>query len=394
MPATTRWPAGRATTRSTAARGNDALDGGSGNDVLLGGTGNDTLDGGSGNDTLDGQTGEDQLHGGTGDDTLVVHSIHDLALETPFGADGGGIDTIVVTDDYTASLKHELPQLAPHGLATFALGQTLGDPLPDGVNAYRQQVQPDIENVRLEGTSAHDVVGDGRANTIVGNDGDNMLFGGGGDDHVEGGAGTDHIDGGAGNDWLSGGAGDDLVYGGAGDDVFVIGLHEDGTDTIFDHEGVNALKVDAGDGDLLAAHLNGSDLVLTDNGADVAIVKDYAGNPGAFSGVDTGHGVTSLDDLLAPHVADAPADILGPFLDGTGTAQAAQATQAAAPLPAASEAAASAPSAGMAGEAAFMTAHDLWLPPDSSDLVVIEDPAPKSGQAAEQDHHHAHKVMA
>ncbi len=374
--------------------GNDTADGGSGNDVLLGGTGNDTLDGGSGNDTLDGQSGENELSGGTGDDTLVVHSIHDLALETPYGQDGGGVDTIVVTDDYAASLKHELPKLAPHGLATFALGQTLGDPLPDGVNAYRQQVQPDIENIRLEGTAAHDVVGDDRANVIIGNDGDNMLFGGGGDDHLEGGAGNDHLEGGAGDDWLSGGSGEDFLYGGAGDDIFMIGLHESGSDTIFDHEGVNMLRVDAGDGDLLAAHLDGGDLVLTDNGSEVAVIKDYAGNPEAFSGVDTGHGVTSFDDLLTPPVAEAPADILSAFMDTTGTTSAAQAaaTASSASADAVSSAVSTVEPAG-AGDAAFMTAHDLWLPSSAADLVIVEDPAPKSAEATQDDAHHAHKAV-
>jgi Ca2+-binding RTX toxin-like protein len=363
--------------------GNDGLDGGAGNDVLLGGTGNDVLGGGSGNDTLDGQSGENELSGGTGDDVLVVHSIHDLALENPFGQDGGGVDTIVVTDDYADSLKHDLPKLAPQGLATFALGQTLGEPLPDGVNGYRQQVQPDIENIRLDGTSAHDVVGDDRANIIIGNDGDNALYGGGGDDHIAGGAG---------NDWLGGGAGDDFLYGGAGDDVFMIGLHESGTETIFDHEGVNLLRVDAGDGDLLAAHLEGGDLVLTDNGSGVAIIKDYGSDPGAFAGVDTGHGVTSFDDLLAPPVAGAPADILGPFMDAGGTTTpAAQAAASMSSAPADAPSAA-APAMTPGGDAGFMTAHDLWLPPSSADLVVVEDPAPKGTDATGHDGHHAHKA--
>ena len=119
-------------TSSTAAVGNDLVYGGAGNDLghggegndgSIGGADNDELYGGAGNDLVDGGNGIDELYGGTGRDTLVVDNLHDLALEDPFGADGGGIDTLEVRDGYAASLAQELPSLSPQGRATFVLGR-------------------------------------------------------------------------------------------------------------------------------------------------------------------------------------------------------------------------------------------------------------------------------
>src|SRR3954452_734889 len=148
--------------------GNDLLDGGSGNDVLLGGAGDDQLLGGSGNDVLDGGAGADQLEGGTGDEILILADVRDTVTELPLGIDGGGNDTIVVAESYAQSLKEALP--ATHGQAAFVLGRTDIAHFPTDVASYRQQIDPDIENIRLEGHANHDVVADDRANIIVGND--------------------------------------------------------------------------------------------------------------------------------------------------------------------------------------------------------------------------------
>ena len=233
--------------------GNDVLDGGSGNDVLAGGAGDDQLLGGSGNDVLDGGAGVDQLEGGTGDEILILADVRDAVTELPLGIDGGGNDTVVVAASYAQSLKEALP--ATHGQAAFVLGRADIAHFPTDVASYRQQIDPDIENIRLEGQANHDVVADDRANIVVGNEGDNHLYGGGGADHLfggggadwlHGGAGDDWIEGGAGNDWIDGGLGSDTLYGGGGDDVFVLGLHEEG-DRIFDDQGRNTLKVAGAD---------------------------------------------------------------------------------------------------------------------------------------------------
>jgi Ca2+-binding RTX toxin-like protein len=83
---------------------------------------------------------------------------------------------------------------------------------PSGLAGYRQQIDPDIENIRLEGATGHDVVADGGANVIAGDAGDNRLYGAGGDDALFGNAGDDLLDGGAGDDWLDGGEGADELY--------------------------------------------------------------------------------------------------------------------------------------------------------------------------------------
>ena len=173
--------------------------------------------------------------------------------------------------------------------------------------AFHQQIDPDIENIRLEGSGAHDVVGDDRDSVIIGNAGANHLYGGGGADHIDGGAGGDWIHGGGGddwilggdgNDWIDGGDGADTLYGGAGDDTFVLGLHE-GQDRVFDHEGHNALILKGGaDPGSLTAELQGNDLVLTHADQVLATVQDYAHHADSFTGIDLGQGLRPLDDFI------------------------------------------------------------------------------------------------
>ena len=193
--------------------GDDALLGGAGDDLLSGNAGIDRLDGGAGNDLLDGGSGNDQLRGGTGDDVLVVDALHDVARENARGADGGGIDVLQVEDGFAAALP------AGTDSATFVFSDNIGGDLPGGINAYRQQVSPDIEHMTLNGSADHDVVGDGLNNQLTGNAGDNALFGGAGDDLLDGGAGRDRLDGGVGDDLLTGGTGGDSLVGGTGADV-------------------------------------------------------------------------------------------------------------------------------------------------------------------------------
>ena len=184
------------------------------------------------------------------------------------------------------------------GRATFVLGRPDIAHFPTDVAGFRQQIDPDIENIRLEGSKAHDVVGDDRASLIIGNDGANRLHAGGGDDSVLGGAGNDWIDGGEGDDWLDGGVGADTIYGGGGDDVFVFGLHEDG-DLIFDHEGRNTLRIAGADPAKVQAGLHGDDLVVTHDGAVLATVDGYAGHEANYAGIDLGQGVRPISDFMA-----------------------------------------------------------------------------------------------
>jgi Ca2+-binding RTX toxin-like protein len=80
----------------------DALYGRAGNDILIGNSGNDVLMGEAGSDTLDAGDGNDQLVGGLDRDLLVGGADDDLidgGVEQDTLATGGGVDTIVDTED-------------------------------------------------------------------------------------------------------------------------------------------------------------------------------------------------------------------------------------------------------------------------------------------------------
>lgn len=309
--------------RVDGGAGNDIVSGGTGDDTLLGGPGRDTLDGGPGHDRLDGGAGDDTMIGGTGNDSAVVDGPGDLVFEDPWGPDGGGRDTLVVAPDFGAQLEKVFPTLAKGGVATFMIGDAvLGSP-PVGAPTFKQQVAPNVENVRLTGSEAHAVVGDGAANTIEGNDAANRLWGGAGDDRIRGGAGDDRLYGQEGNDLLmgddgddllEGGAGDDLLYGGAGDDVYVLGLAETGFDRIFDFEGSNRIRIDGADPARLATRMEGDDLFLTYDGRDLAALLGFRGQEKAWAGFEIDGELHELGELLG--VTQPPTeDLLSGFLD-------------------------------------------------------------------------------
>ena len=315
--------------RLVGGTGNDRLLGGDDNDRLLGEAGRDWLDGGSGDDVLDGGADPDRLIGGAGDDILTVGNIHDVAFGDGSGVALAGTDTLVVQ---AAFATHLLEQMGEQR-ATFAFSENFGQSLPPGVAGYHQQVAGDIQNITLEGTASHDVVGDSRANVIRGNDGDNKLHGGSGDDILQGGggsdvlqggagddelrgdsgndqlfgsAGDDELRGGAGDDVLNGGPGADLLYGEAGDDNFVIGLNDSGVDTVFDHVGSNRLTIQGGAGHQVQTALAGDQLYVVVDDAVVAIVDGYRGNEDSLVGIDTGAGLRTIDQLMAPGAANGP----------------------------------------------------------------------------------------
>jgi len=319
--------------------GNNIIYGEEGDNQLFGGAGNDTIYGGTGNDRLDGGAGSDKLYAGTGDDTLVINSYRDVAIGNGQGPNGGGVDTLEVAPGFAASLKGRFATLAPDGKASFVMGEAApGRAFPEEVNRFGWQVDQRIDNVRLTGEDDHDVVGSAKGDTIWGNAGDNRLYGGdgddilyagGGDNRLEGGAGNDHLHAGSGTDQLFGGAGDDVLYGGEGesellggdgDDLYVFGLAEGGKPTVFDHQGVNRLRFDGpGRADDVAARLDGDDLVLAHNGADIVRLDAYAGNRDAFAGVELGGEVLPLDQFFRQPetTADQPAgpdDLLAVFL--------------------------------------------------------------------------------
>jgi Ca2+-binding RTX toxin-like protein len=301
--------------------GTDALLGGTGNDQLFGDSGNDQLDGGPGNDLVDGGAGADRMQGGTGNDVLTADNIHDVAFGGGSGIAMAGDNTLVVQAAFATDLLHQLGE--EH--ATFMFSENFGQSLPPDVAGFTQQVAGDIQNITLEGSAGYDVVGDSRDNLIHGNDGDNVIYGGAGNDTLDGGAGNDRLDGGSGNDHLDGGAGDDILnggsgndqldggdgndilsggagvdqlYGSAGNDSYQIGLNDTAVDTVFDHEGVNRLVIDGGTDAPVQSALVGNDLYLMVNHNAAAMISDYVGHEDAWAGVDTGHGLISIADLM------------------------------------------------------------------------------------------------
>jgi Ca2+-binding RTX toxin-like protein len=231
-------------------QGNDLLDGGAGDDylsdfegnnTLLGGDGNDQLYSGAGDDVLDGGAGDDVLFSGAGNDTIrfglgdgtdIVHNWGNLVQGTdtyefkagvnstdviaerhPFGLDlvlhiSGSNDRIVV-EDYFSN-----PDVALNTQITFADGT-----IWNAATIEATLLLTDVNNDRIVGTLADDV--------------------------IDGGAGNDTIDAGAGNDTITGGAGNDTLTGGAGNDTFVFGLG-DGCDVVFssDNSGVAGTNAD------------------------------------------------------------------------------------------------------------------------------------------------------
>lgn len=299
--------------------GDDFAQGGSGDDVLAGGLGDDTLDGGAGDDRVNGDGGSDLLRGGTGDDVLVIDDYGDFTDERDDGIDGGGIDTLEVTDGYRDSLAARLPGAAPDGLATFVMGGTIGRKLPDDAHDFLQQVDGEIENLHFVGDASHDAVGGSDDNEIFGNAGDNRIWGDAGEDRLAGGAGDDELFGGDGDDILGGEDGEDFLYGDGGDDLYLVGLSDSAVDTVFDHEGNNRIKVEGSEGNLLDARMENGDLVLSHDGKDVAQVRDFAGSSENFDGVEDAAGTLhTFNDLLdadSSEAAMAP-DILAGFLGG------------------------------------------------------------------------------
>jgi Ca2+-binding RTX toxin-like protein len=220
--------------------GNDTLIGRSGFNQLFGGAGNDTLNGGGDTDTLDGGTGNDRMVGGGGSDTYYVDSAGDQAVETLTNQNGGGIDEVISSVDYT--LGANLDQLTLTGFGTVGTGNGL-------------------DNV---------ITGDGRANILSGLGGNDTLWGFSNSDTLSGGAGNDTEYGGVDADTLSGDQGNDVLHGEAGVDVLFGGA---GNDVLDGGDAGDTMSGDAGD-----------DTYMVDNKGDKVIETLIASQGG---GIDT-----------------------------------------------------------------------------------------------------------
>ena len=209
-------------TKSVKITGNalsNTIKGGSNKDSLYGSGGNDKIYGNSGNDYLSGDKDNDTLDGGIGNDKL-------------FG--GAGNDSI-------------------------------------NGGAGKDTLSGGIGNDKLLGGAGND--------SINGGDGKDTLSGGIGDDKLFGGAGNDCLSGGKGNDTLWGNTGNDKLYGGDGKDTFIYKPGE-GTDTIFDYQSGDMLKILKSNGKDGGSFINSSfkngNLTLSINGGGKVIFDGVA----------------------------------------------------------------------------------------------------------------------
>jgi len=98
------------------------------------------------------------------------------------------------------------------------------------VASVNYALDPNVENLILDGTADLDGTGNTLDNQIVGNVAANTLYGLEGSDTIDGGAGDDSLFGGSGDDLLTGGEGNDSIDGGAGTDTaYQSGLYADFT---------------------------------------------------------------------------------------------------------------------------------------------------------------------
>ncbi|MFM2060224.1 MAG: hypothetical protein RLY71_4609, partial [Pseudomonadota bacterium] len=301
--------ASAAVTVTLALPGGAQATGGSGSDTLIaienltGSNFADTLSGDAGANTLSGGLGADTMSGGDGNDTYAVDNVGDQVVEANAAA-AGGVDLVNST------------------LAAYTLGSN-------------------VENGRIQATTAANLTGNAQANTLYAGAGNNLIDGGGGIDtvsyafagsavsitlasqglvQVTGGSGSDTLvgienmtgsnfddllggdaaanvlGGGTGIDQLHGGDGNDTLTGGAGTDIFVfdtLANSSTNADRITDFvSGVDFIVLD------LAVYSTLNSPIALDGGLDPAQFHAGAGVVGAVAGQAAGlYYNTSTGDL-------------------------------------------------------------------------------------------------
>jgi Ca2+-binding RTX toxin-like protein len=199
-----------------------------------------TLTGTSGNDHIDGvrdvRGGADTMIGGAGDDTYVVNNSNDKVVE----GIGQGVDTVI-----SKVTSYTLPA--------------------------------NVENLTLQGSSAHNVVGNELNNLITASNA------------------NDTINGGAGNDIIKAGTGADILTGGAGHDMFLFSAVGAGSRVSDFHAGEDLLD--------LRALMKAAGYVGTNPVADhsLALASDGAGGTEVM--VDPTHSGTMHGLVDLQHVA-------------------------------------------------------------------------------------------
>jgi Ca2+-binding RTX toxin-like protein len=228
--------------------GNDRIYGYGGDDNLYGSAGDDILEGGPGDDVIDGGAGDDVYvwRPGDGNDTLT-DSMGENVLEI-----GAGVDPENIVAELTGTDGADLK---------LTVGET-GESITilnwgASRNARFSEVRFEngtiwtVDDLRARFPALDDrdqneeIIGTPQADKLYGYGGNDRIYGRAGNDELHGGDDNDSIYGEAGDDTLIGGAGNDALEGGAGNDKY-IWKPGDGTDTISDNSGVNALEIGEG----------------------------------------------------------------------------------------------------------------------------------------------------
>ena len=237
-----------------------------------------SLIGTNGDDTLNGGAGNDVFEGGIGNDTYIVDTLGDVVMEQPFGANAGGIDTIVASIDYDLGTANgnNIERLTLTGAARVGTGNaanniitgttgndtlsgaggvdtliggagndtylvdTTTDILTELADEGTDTVIASVDYALAEGNNVENLTLTGTATHGTGNSGDNVLTGTAAADTLEGMAGNDRLDGGAGADNMIGGAGDDTYILDNAGDVVVEGV-DGGIDTIIVNTNVTTI---------------------------------------------------------------------------------------------------------------------------------------------------------
>ena len=259
---------------------------GAGNDSIRNSSDNVTISGGKGNDTISAWSSKNALIKYTsGDGNDMVWNFNEtstLQISGGYYSTQKSDDNVIVTvgkGNVTLTNVANLSKLKIKGNK----GLIITDSIKSSVTA-----DSDIKVIDASSrTKAIKITGNALANSISGGTKNDSIFGGAGNDSIlgydgndklYGDTGNDILLGGKGNDSLWGGAGNDSLWGNAGKDTFIYTANE-GTDTIFDYEAGDLLKilnVDGSDASFKSSKYSGGDLTITINGGGKIIFDDVA----------------------------------------------------------------------------------------------------------------------
>ena len=248
---------------------------------------NVTISGGKGNDTIYNNDGENSLfkyNAGNGKD--CINGFNDTST---LSIGGGAYSTKKSGSNIIVTVGKGKITLV--GAASLDKVNIKGTKLLTLTNKNSSPVTVDATTGIIDAstrTKAIKITGNGLANTIIGGSKNDSLYGRAGNDSIVGNAGNDKLYGSNGNDTLVGGkgndtlwgdAGNDKLYGGSGKDVFIYKPGE-GTDTIFDYQSGDMLKILKSNGQYGGIFTNSSfkngNLTLSISGGGKVIFNDVS----------------------------------------------------------------------------------------------------------------------